>query len=94
MGIESPLFEFRENPFCVVFIVGRADVMRTRAHAAHVFAYIVADDAVLKFLLPLVLGAGGLGGVPEQLGRACGFRCGNLRGAQLCDEEHYAARKK
>ncbi len=94
MGIESPLFEFRENPFCVVFVVGRADVMRTSAHAAHVLAHVVADDAILKLLLPLVLRAGGLGRVARKLSRGGGFRGFDLRTVQLCNGKNYAARNE
>jgi hypothetical protein len=56
-GHRIPLFKFRENPFCVVLIVSRADLMRTSADATHVSVKVVADDAIRKFPFPLMLRA-------------------------------------
>ena len=82
LGVESPFFEAGEDPFGVVFVVGRADVVRSGAEAAHVFANVGGEDAVLKFLFPVAFGGGSLGGVAEELrGR------GVWRGSRLCDRE-------
>ena len=53
--VESPFFEAGEHPFGVVFVIRRADVVRAGAEAAHVFADVGGDDAILKFLFPVAL---------------------------------------
>ena len=58
MRVESPFLEAGENPFGIVLVVGRADVVRPRAQPAHVLAEIggVGDGAELR--LPIALGSG------------------------------------
>ena len=50
VGVESPFLEAGENPLGVVFVVGRADVVRARAQAAHVLFQIggIGDRAKLR----------------------------------------------
>src|SRR5580658_4961801 len=68
--------------------------MRASAHAAHVFAHIIAHDAILKFLLPIALGAGRLCRISRELGMGAGFRWGGLGAGQVCDQENYATGNK
>src|SRR5271168_3117868 len=68
--------------------------MRASAHPAHIFAHIVAYDAVLKFLLPTALGAGRLRRISRELRMGAGFRRSGLRAGQVCDEENNANRNK
>src|ERR1700679_1049283 len=68
--------------------------MRASAHAAHVFAHIIAHDAILKFLLPIALGAGRLCRISRELGMGAGFRWGGLGAGQVCDQQNYATGNK
>ncbi len=51
--VPAPLLEFRRQPFLVVLIVGRADVVRPRRQQLHVIANIVRRNRRAEFLLPL-----------------------------------------
>src|SRR2546429_9997534 len=66
MGVETKLLQFRRDPFGVVFVVGRTDVVRTRGEALHVSAEILRAGNGAQFLFPLAFGAGKFGGVAKK----------------------------
>src|SRR5436190_20162726 len=53
--VPSPLFELGEHPFGILSVVGRADMMRTRAHQPHVLAQVFGAGDSAKLCLPITL---------------------------------------
>ena len=47
--VPAPLLELRQNPFGVLLVIRRADVMRARAQAPHVLALVVRAGNGAKF---------------------------------------------
>jgi hypothetical protein len=62
--VEAELLELGENPFGVVPIVRRTDVVRPGAEALHVGAEVLRAGNGAKLFFPLAFGAGGVGRVP------------------------------
>ena len=66
VGIETELLEFCGDPFGVVLVVGRTDVVRARGKTLHVGAQIVRAGKGAELLFPLALRPRRFGGVTEQ----------------------------
>src|SRR5277367_4793658 len=66
LSVQAKFLELGENPFRVVFVVWRSDMVRTRGEPLHVGAYVggLGDSAELGFQIPLV--PRGVGGVTAQ----------------------------
>src|SRR5260370_28071350 len=66
--VETKLLEFSGDPFGVVFVVWRTDMVRARREAVHVSAEIVPARDGAELLFPLAFGAGRFrGGAEERL---------------------------
>jgi hypothetical protein len=66
-------------------------MMGPSAHTAHVFADIVAHNAILKLLFPIALEPGRLCRITRELGMVARFRGDGLSAGQVYDEENDAA---
>jgi hypothetical protein len=66
VGVESKFFVLGENPFGVVFIVRRADMMWVGCQPLHVRSKVCRAWHCTKLLFPLALDAGGIGGVTRE----------------------------
>src|SRR6266436_2398846 len=66
MRIETELLEFCGDPFGVLFVIGRADVVRARRETLQVSAEIVRAGDGAEFLFPLALRPRRFGRVAEQ----------------------------
>ena len=55
--VQTPGSELRQNPFGVVFVVGRADVVRICGQTAHVLAHVVGHGKGAELLFPLAFRA-------------------------------------
>jgi hypothetical protein len=66
VGIEAELFEFGGDPFGVVFVVGRTDVVGPGREPLHIGAKIIGSGNGAQLFFPLALGARGCGGVAEE----------------------------
>src|SRR5258707_793040 len=64
--VETKLLEFRGDPFGVVLVVGRANVVRVRGKSLHVSAEVVRTGNGTELLFPLAFDAGRLGGIAEK----------------------------
>jgi hypothetical protein len=63
VGVETKFLEFRGDPFGVVFVVGRADVVRVGGEALHVGTEVVRARDGAELFFPLALGARRLRGI-------------------------------
>ena len=63
VGVQAPLFEFGEHPLGIVFVIGRADVVRTGGEALHVVTLVLRLGDGAEFRFPLALCAGGRRGI-------------------------------
>ena len=75
LGVEAVGLELGDEPLGVVLVVGRADVVRARGEAAHVFANAIGFGDGAEFLLPLHFGGGVSGGIAAE-----GFGVGGVHG--------------
>ena len=66
MRVEAKLLEFCGDPFGVLFVVGRADVVRVRGETLHVIAEVLRAGNGAELLFPLAFDAGRLGGIAEE----------------------------
>src|SRR6202034_3107863 len=76
--VEPPIFESRQHPLGVVFVIRRAHMMRAGAEPPHTLADIRRHYAILKFLFPVALGERRFGGIAEKLSRGRSRRTGIL----------------
>ena len=56
MRIQAEFLELGQDPFGIVFIVRRADVMRMRGKPLHISAKVGRIRRSAKFLLPVAFG--------------------------------------
>ena len=66
MGVETELLELRGDPFGIVFVVGRTDVVRTRGKALHIGTEIFRTGNGAQLFFPLAFGAGRFGGIAKE----------------------------
>jgi hypothetical protein len=66
VGIEAEFLVFGKNPFRIVFVVGRADVVGMRGQTLHIGAKICRARCGAEFFFPLALGAGGFCGITRE----------------------------
>ena len=65
--VEAEALELRENPFGIVVVVRRADVVGPRRETAHVLAHGIRARDGAEFRLPFALDLGGLGAEAAQV---------------------------
>ena len=88
VGVQSPFFEFGEDPVRIVFVVGRAHMVGTRTQTLHVVTQIRRDDGCLEFFLPIALGFGRLRRVTGQAGSIGRRSLSRLRKSEMGDGDH------
>ena len=66
MRVQSPFFHLGQQPFGIVLVIRRANVMRARREPLHVLALIVGVGNRAELRLPIALGAGRIGRIAGQ----------------------------
>ncbi len=84
VGVQAPFLEFGEHPLGIVFVIGRADVVRASGEALHVVALVLGLGYGAELGFPIALGAR----------RSCGITVQRLLGFRGCGQKQEAGKNE